>query len=45
MFKVLEAAINYLFIAHSNDPIRQYCQTEYKKNWKEKYYQLTGKSI
>ena len=45
MFKVLEAAINYLFIANHNDPIRQYCQTEFKEDWKEQYYKLTGKTI
>ena len=45
MVNLLNTVINYLFIANSNDPIRQYCQTEYKKNWKEKYYQLTGKII
>ena len=45
MFKVLEAAITYLFIANHNDPIRQYCQTEFKKDWKEQYYKLTGKTI
>ena len=45
MFKIIETAINYLFISHHNDPIRQYCQTEFKENWKAKYYELTGKTI
>ena len=45
MFKIFETAINYLFISHHNDPIRQYCQTEFKENWKAKYYELTGKTI
>ena len=45
MFKLFETAINYLFIANHNDPIRQYCQTEFKENWKSKYYELTGKTI
>ena len=45
MFKIIETAINYLFIANHNDPIRQYCQTEFKENWKAKYYELTGKTI
>jgi hypothetical protein len=45
MLKIIETAINYLFISHANDPIRQYCQTEFKKDWKEQYYKLTGKTI
>ena len=42
-FSVIQAAIDYLSISYNNDPIRQYCQTEFKDNWKEKYYELTGK--
>ena len=45
MLKIIETAINYLFISHANDPIRQYCQTEFKNEWKTKYYELTGKQL
>ena len=43
MFKVIESVFNYLFTSDSDDPIKRYCQTEYKDNWKEKYYSLTGR--
>ena len=43
MLNIIDAITNFLSIGHSNDPIRQYCQTEFKDNWKEKYYELTGK--
>jgi len=42
---IITAGNNYMFISNSNDPIRQYCQTEFKDNWKEKYYELTGRNI
>jgi|TARA_B110000263_G_scaffold237033_1_gene236932 hypothetical protein len=45
MFKIIESVFGYLFTGHDDDPIRRYCQTEFKDNWKEKYYSLTGKSI
>ena len=45
MVAIINALIDYLFISYSNDPIKQYCQTEYKKDWKRKYFELTGKSI
>ena len=43
MFKVIESVFNYLFTSNSDDPIQRYCQTEYKDNWKEKYYNITGR--
>lgn len=45
MVTIINALIDYLSISYSNDPIKQYCQTEYKKDWKRKYFELTGKSI
>ena len=53
MFKSIEKMLttiitdgnNQMFISNSNDPIRQYCQTEFKKDWKEQYYKLTGRTI
>ncbi len=42
---IISAGSNYYFISSRNDPIRQYCQTEYKKDWKRKYYELTGKQL
>ena len=42
---IISAGSNYYFISNRNDPIRQYCQTEYKKDWKRKYYELTGKQL
>ena len=38
------SVIHYLSISYDNDPIKRYCQTEYKDNWKEKYYNITGKT-
>ena len=40
---IIKAGTSYMFISNAHDPIRQYCQTEFKDNWKEKYYELTGK--
>jgi hypothetical protein len=45
MFKIIESVFNYLFSNNDDDPIKRFCQNEYKDNWKEKYYSLTGKSI
>ena len=45
MVAIINAFINYLSISNSNDPIKRYCQTEFKKEWKRKYFELTGKSI
>ena len=42
---IISAGSNYYSISSRNDPIRQYCQTEYKKDWKRKYYELTGKQL
>ena len=42
---IISAGSNYYFISSRNEPIRQYCQTEYKKDWKRKYYELTGKQL
>ena len=42
---IISAGSNYYFISSRKDPIRQYCQTEFKKDWKIKYYELTGKTI
>ena len=42
---IIKAGSSYYFISNRNDPIRQYCQTEFKENWKAKYYELTGKTI
>ena len=43
MFKIIDTIFSYLLIGNDDDPIRRYCQTEYKDNWQEKYYYLTGK--
>ena len=45
MLNIIDAITNFLSIGHSNDPIKQYCQTEFKKDWKEQYYKLTGRTI
>jgi hypothetical protein len=45
MFKIIESVFNYFFAGEYDDSIKRYCQNEYKDNWKEKYYSLTGKSI
>ena len=42
---IISAGSNYYFISNRNDPIRQYCQTEFKNEWKTKYYELTGKQL
>ena len=42
---IIKAGNSYMFISNANDPIRQYCQTEFKKDWKIKYYELTGKQL
>ena len=42
---IISAGSNYYFISSRHDPIRQYCQTEFKKEWKAKYYELTGKQL
>ena len=42
---IISAGSNYYFISSRNDPIRQYCQTEFKNEWKTKYYELTGKQL
>ena len=44
MFKIIESIFDYLFNNTADDPIQRYCQTEYKDNWKEKYYNITGKT-
>ena len=44
MVHLINTLINYLSISYDNDPIKRYCQTEFKKEWKAKYFQLTGKS-
>ena len=31
---IISAGSNYYFISNRNDPIRQYCQTEFKDEWK-----------
>ena len=42
---IISAGSNYYFISNRNAPIRQYCQTEFKDEWKTKYYELTGKQL
>ena len=42
---IIKAGSNYMFISNAHDPIRQYCQTEFKNEWKTKYYELTGKQL
>ena len=43
MVNLINTLISYLSISNDNDPIKRYCQTEYKTTWKEKYFELTGK--
>ena len=43
MVNLINTLIHYLSISNDNDPIKRYCQTEFKNQWKEKYFQLTGK--
>ena len=43
MVNLINTLISYLSISNDNDPIKRYCQTEYKTKWKEKYFELTGK--
>jgi len=43
MVNLINTLISYLSISYDNDPIKRYCQTEFKKNWKSKYTELTGK--
>ena len=45
MLSFYESLVGFITIGRSNDPIRQYCQTEFKKDWKRKYYELTGKQL
>ena len=42
---IISAGSSYHFISSRHDPIRQYCQTEFKEDWKRKYYELTGKQL
>ena len=44
MPKIIKSAFHYLFLSNVNDPIRQYCKTEFKKDWKSKYFELTGRN-
>ena len=33
---IIKVGSNYMFISNAHDPIRQYCQTEYKKKLERK---------
>ena len=43
MVNLINTLIRYLSISNGNDPIKRYCQTEFKETWQDKYFELTGK--
>ena len=43
MVNLINTLIKYLSFSSSNDPIKRYCQTEFKETWQDKYIELTGK--